>query len=178
MVAEAQQDFRHLAAERAFADLWIGVLRQQQAGAFRKLQRPVQERRLPALHAKDPVERGAVVDDLEGVRIFFQRLFRLGQSRAVLFPATPSQPRDRRLQPVVLHFIAKQNVHRRVEKIRQLHEHSQLRLRQPRFPLVDRARCDAQHLGQLLLRQGACLPERADVLRKLIRHICSPFLFR
>ena len=115
--AQPQIRLRESPVDCLLTDLRVFVLRQQQPGLLQKLQRAAKQGLVPAFKTKRAVQRGAGVDDLKGVRILLECLFRLRKPVPILAAAVFLQAFHRRLQTVVLDFIAQQHVHRGIEKI-------------------------------------------------------------
>ena len=85
--AQPQIRLRDSPVDRLLADLGIFVLAQQQTGLLQKLQRAVKQGLVPAFKTKRAVQRGAGVDDLKGVRILLECLFRLRKPVPILAAA-------------------------------------------------------------------------------------------
>ena len=109
--AKPQIRVRDSPMDRLLADLRVCVLRQQHKGLLQKLQCALKQGLVPAVKAKRAVQRGALCDDLKGVRILLERLFRLRKSIPILAAAVFLQTLYRRFQPVILYFITKQYVY-------------------------------------------------------------------
>ena len=167
--------FRHKTAEGLFPDLGIRVLYQQRPGALRQLQGAAGLRLALFADAENEVYDGTVKNDLKGVGVFLQRLFRLCQGLRVPVPGIFVQSLLRCLDPVVLHPVAQQRVHGDVEKVCHFHQQPQFRHGLARFPFVDRPGGDAQDLRQLLLGIAPLLPEAADVFCKGQLHAPASF---
>ena len=160
----------HLPGQRLLADLRVGVLAQQREGPLQQLQRAPQPVRVCALEAEAEVHQRAFQDQREGVRVLPDGFLRLLQSRRILPAAVSPQPLEHGFRAVVLHLIAQQHIHGYVEELRHLRDQVQVRHGQLRFPLVDRPRGHPEHLGELLLRQPALLPEPPDVFGQVHLH--------
>ncbi len=99
------------------------LLRQQQAGLFQELRRPVKQGLVPAGKTKGAVQRGALVDDLKGVGILLESLFRLRKPLPILAAAVFLQALHGGFQAVVLDLLAQQHVHRGIEKVSHPNNH-------------------------------------------------------
>ena len=136
----------HIAVQGVRIQTRVPVLRKERLCGRQQLYGTAEQCFVVGFHAERAIQDGAVVYDVEMVRVFFQCLFRLQQPRRILLIPVFLQPRETDLQPIVAHLIAEQHIHGGVEKIRKLHDHRQLRLRKPRLPFVDRTDRHAQHL--------------------------------
>ena len=156
---QPQIRFRDHGADRLFIDLRVRILIEQQTGLFEQLQRAAEHRLILTLNAERAIDRCAFPYDRKRVRIPFQRFFRFRKSLPVLFAAVFLQTLYGRVGAVVLHGISEQRVHGGIEKVRHLHDETDVRDRKPRLPLVDGAGCHPENLRKLLLRQ---LPRLAE----------------
>ena len=84
---QPQIRIRDPSADRLLIDLRIFVLRQQQTGLLQKFQRALKQGPVPAVIAKRTVKRGAFVDNLKGMRVLPERLFRLRKPVPILAAA-------------------------------------------------------------------------------------------
>ena len=114
-----------------------------------------------------------LIDDVKAVRIAHRRPFRFLNPLLILSVAIRPQALERRFPSIVLDFIADKRIDRRIKKVRQLHEHAQLRHAQPRFPFIDCASRHAECFGKLFLCQIPLLAHPADIVVKLQFHVSS-----
>lgn len=100
-----------------------------------------------------------------------QRLFRLGKALVIsVLAAQDLQPLADALSVVRAQPIAQKRVDRQVEKVRELHQHRDLRKALPLLLLAHRRNGDAHRLGQLLLRQALLPAVKADLICHRIFH--------
>ena len=173
LMPQQQVALCHAHVNRQLADLRIVVLLDHQQRALKQRHRAPGQRLVVLLKGKDLHHQRRLIHHVEAVRVAHHGLLRLVDAARVLGVAQIPQPREGRVTPVILDHVPDQRVHRRIEEIRHLHQHRQLRQGKPRLPFVNRARRHAQRLGELLLRQAARLAQAADVIAQSKRHVFS-----